>query len=366
MTPTHFIRNDGSLSNSNTNLKINGNNNIIQLINRNEKKDKLIDQKDENEKEEPLQSRMMLPQQAPINMSTIYEKPYQIPFSQVSPQVANRVMHNTIRPLNIQYPASNISDNRSEISSLTDDNSYMRDGIDLPSSHTEFRNSYGSLKDSYYPTISSVPFNDEQRSIFNTSDDVSSYSYGAIPPNNSVASSVSYGAKQPNNSIASSYSYGAKPRNNSIASSYLSGARPSSNSSVSSLGFDNYSLDFNTPSTISNVGDNSSGYFGELPDIFGLDQILENSQDIDDEEKVYENSKQGQKQGKKTFSISNPLVVARNRNYPRINDKWYNQFDYDTIQRFKEWKGIPLQNRPSAEEFGLPPYNETPQKSKRK
>jgi hypothetical protein len=84
-----------------TGLTIKGDNNIVQMHTRNEKKDRFEIQKEES------QGEIQMPQQMdiPTRFSTIYEKPYTVPFSNVSPQISERSVgvkmgvEENIRPL---------------------------------------------------------------------------------------------------------------------------------------------------------------------------------------------------------------------------------------------------------------------------
>jgi hypothetical protein len=177
MTPLHFIHNKGdAVSNSKMDLKIVGSNNVIQMINRSEKKDRLMLPNNNNAIPEQrrfpaLQNPTMTPA---INHSTIYESRggYQIPFSNVSPQIANHShTRENIRPLSV-----NVLGNANQ-NTPPQNTSYLRDQIDVPSQSPSFSNTYGPV------SVGNVMV--PPRSINFSDDNAVIKGFGFIPDDNS-------------------------------------------------------------------------------------------------------------------------------------------------------------------------------------
>ncbi len=81
-----YLTNEGAYSNSHMELRFSGNNNIIQMINRSEKKDK-GGFNEPKSIEVPAMGQTIIKENP---FSSLYEKPYEIPFSQRSPQLFER------------------------------------------------------------------------------------------------------------------------------------------------------------------------------------------------------------------------------------------------------------------------------------
>lgn len=129
-------------------IKIDGHHNIVQMETRNEKKDRT----EIIEPPIPSQGEVATGQASDLatRYSTIYEKPYQIPFSNISPQMPERSVGiklgegtgvQDIRPLKVDV---------SKISTEP----YKTDSIDVPSSVQDFTKSYEKtpLPDTVTPT----------------------------------------------------------------------------------------------------------------------------------------------------------------------------------------------------------------------
>jgi hypothetical protein len=331
----HFTRNE-TLSNPNNKMDLNvsGNNNVIQLINRNEKKDKIIipseDATNTEGKSASTNNSSSIPR-PPINFSTIYDKPYQVPFSQVSPQVRPSLRNQSIRPLTLGQSHENYLHDNIDVAPVIQDfsRSYMHtpelDTASLPQRET------GNISPlTYFSEDYPVSMNSEMYNDFLPNSPISS-----VDGNHSRASSLVYDSF---NSKSFGDSMEASGRKNPM---YFVGTPHSVNSHHSSRQSSQIPLqDFltNTPeSSISSRPHSLNYYLGRDGE---EEQFVE---EPPEEPKKYVKQKPKSKDGVK--------YVYK---YPHGNTFYVRHQSPEIRKKVKKYKKIPPPQRPHPTDFGLP------------